>query len=51
MFLMFWSSMNAAMLTPKTQPKKPATNDRPQPRCTPRRRLLNQPTTMMNGMP
>ena len=50
-FLTFWSWMNAAMVTPKIQPKKPATKDRPQPRCTPRRRLLNQPTTMMNGMP
>ena len=50
-FRMLWSSMTAAIDTPKVQPMKPATNDRPQPRCTPRMRLLKKPTMMMNGMP
>ena len=31
--------------------EEPGDNERPQPRWTPRRRLLNQPTMMMNGMP
>jgi hypothetical protein len=41
----------AAIVTPKTQPRNPATNERPHPRCTPRIRLLNHPTMMMKGMP
>ena len=48
---MFWSWTTAATATPTIQPTKPAMSDRPQPRCTPRMRLLNQPMTMMNGMP